>query len=122
MAHDFVLSYPDIFNFLMFFPSELGSSELNDYKGCKAYSYFINGWLGLISYHHIDEKSKLCLLRADCRPSQRLNDTQHKIWVCVSKSDHKLKKAHCSCMAGMSETCNHVAALFFVLKLLLPVD
>ena len=108
-----MISYPDIFNFLMFFPSELGSSELNDYKSCKAYSYFINGWLGPISYHPIDEKSKFCLLRADCRPSQRLNDTRHKIWVCVSKSDHKIKKAHCSCMAGMSETCNHVAALFF---------
>ena len=27
-----VLSYPDIFNFLMFFPSELGSKDLSDYK------------------------------------------------------------------------------------------
>ena len=74
-----MISYPDIFNFLMFFPSELGSSELNDYKSCKAYSYVINGWLDPISYHPIDGKSKFCLLRADCRPSQRLNDTRHKI-------------------------------------------
>ena len=27
-----VLSYPDIFNFLMFYPSELGSKDLSDYK------------------------------------------------------------------------------------------
>ena len=34
-----MISYPDIFNFLMFFPSELGRSEFNDYKSCKVYSY-----------------------------------------------------------------------------------
>ena len=26
-------------------------------------------------------------------------------------SDHTIKTAHCSCTAGMSATCNHVAAL-----------
>ena len=42
-----------------------------------------------------------------------LRDTPHKVWVCVLKSDHTIKTAHCSCMAGMSATCNHVAALLF---------
>ena len=32
MAFWSVLSYPDIFNFLMFYPSELGSKDLSDYK------------------------------------------------------------------------------------------
>ena len=108
-----MISYGDIFNFLMFKPSELGSSDLNDYKNSKAYSYFANGWLGCISYHNIDKHSKYCFLQADCRPSERLRDTPHKVWVCVLKSDHTIKTAHCSCMAGMSATCNHVAALLF---------
>ena len=34
----------DIFSYLMFFPSELGSTDLSDYKECKAYIYFSNGW------------------------------------------------------------------------------
>ena len=35
-----------VFNFLSFHPSELGSSDLSDYKTSKAYIYFNRGWLG----------------------------------------------------------------------------
>ena len=31
--------YPDIFNYLIVFPSELGSKDLNGYKNSRAYSY-----------------------------------------------------------------------------------
>ena len=31
--------YPEIFNYLMFFPSKLGSNDLNYYENSKAYSY-----------------------------------------------------------------------------------
>ena len=34
--------YPDIFNHLMFFFSEPGSKDFNDYKNSKAYSYHVN--------------------------------------------------------------------------------
>ena len=37
--------YPDIFNYLTSFPSELGSKDLNDYKNSKAYSYRKSSWL-----------------------------------------------------------------------------
>ena len=40
-----IVLYPDIFNYLTFYPSELGSTDLSDYKACKAYSYFKCGWL-----------------------------------------------------------------------------
>ena len=40
-----ILSYPDIFDFLMLYPSELGSKDLNDYKNNEAYSYYKLGWL-----------------------------------------------------------------------------
>ena len=39
----FMISYGDIFNFLLFNPSELGSSDLNGIKNSKDYSYFANG-------------------------------------------------------------------------------
>ena len=41
-----LILYADIFNFLTFNPSELGSTDFNDYKNSKAYSYFNRGWLG----------------------------------------------------------------------------
>ena len=63
--------HPDIFNYLMFFPSELGSKDLiNDYKNSKAYSYYKSGWLGQLWYHCIDGRGKFCVLKADCRKSQ----------------------------------------------------
>ena len=34
-----MLSYTEIFNFLMFHSRELGSKDLSDYKNSKAYSY-----------------------------------------------------------------------------------
>ena len=33
-----MILYPDIFSYLVFNPSELGSNDLSDYKNCKAYS------------------------------------------------------------------------------------
>ncbi len=36
-------SYPEIFNFLSFPPSELTNNDLSDYKTYKAYSYYANG-------------------------------------------------------------------------------
>ena len=45
--------YPDIFNYLMFFSSELGSKDLNDCKNSKAYSYYKSGWLQPLLYHNL---------------------------------------------------------------------
>ena len=47
------LLYPDIFNYLMFYPSELGSTDLSDYKNSKAYSYYKCGWLQPLLYHNL---------------------------------------------------------------------
>ena len=105
--------YPDIFNYLMFFPSELGSKDLNDYKNCKAYSYFKSGWLEQLWYHCIDSDSLFCVIKAQCRKSQNIRDTCHKLWLVIEKKSAHIRSCHCTCMAGMSETCNHVAAAMF---------
>uniref|UniRef100_A0A669BC23 SWIM-type domain-containing protein n=2 Tax=Oreochromis niloticus TaxID=8128 RepID=A0A669BC23_ORENI len=42
--------------------------------------------------------------------SQRLNELRP--WVIVSTTG-KVEAAHCTCMAGVAETCTHVAALLF---------
>ena len=56
----------------------------------------------VINYNSIDDSSLYSLLRADCRPSERLNKLPQKVWVCLMKRDGKIKSAHWSCMAGMS--------------------
>ena len=55
-----MLSYPDIFDFLMFYPSELGSKDLSDYKNSKAYSCYESGWLQPLQYHNLSG-SKYCV-------------------------------------------------------------
>ena len=40
-----MLLYPDIFNCLMFYPTQFSSTDLSDYKNSKAYSYYNYGWL-----------------------------------------------------------------------------
>ena len=40
-----MLLYPGIFNYLMYFSSELTGKDLNDYKNSNAYSYHKSGWL-----------------------------------------------------------------------------
>ena len=106
-----MLLYPDIFNYLMFFPSELCSKDLNDYKNSKAYSYHKSGWLQPLLYHNLTG-SNFCILKGECRKSQSVNDPFQKFWIILEKSA-KIRSCHCNCMAGMSETCNNVAAAMF---------
>ena len=108
-----MLMYPDIFTYLSFYPSELPSKDLSDYKNCKAYSYYKNGWLQPLLFHPITEKSKYAVFKGECRKSEKINDPFHKFWVVVEKNSSKIRSAHCTCMAGMSQTCNHVASALF---------
>jgi len=44
--------------------------------------------------------------------SQRLNDSASHVWV-LAELDGKVICAHCTCVAGLSETCSHVGAICF---------
>ena len=106
---DYVVPDP----YLMFNPGELSSSDLNDYKTSKGYSFFSCGWIGAVSYYPINSTSLYCLLKTDCRHSESLNSPPHKLWAIIVKKDAKIKAAHCDCMAGMSGTCLHIAGMLF---------
>ena len=106
-----MLTYPDIFNYLMFFPAELGSSDLSDYKLCKAYSYFKNGWLAPLLCHNLSG-SKYFIFKGNCSKSMAVNEPKHKLWIIMEK-EGKIKSCHCECFNGLSQTCNHVAAALY---------
>ena len=84
-----MLLYPDIFNYLMFFPSELGSKDLNDQKNSKAYSYHKSGWLQPLLYHN-RTGSKFCILKGKSRKSQSVHDPFHKLCTILEKSDGRV--------------------------------
>ena len=95
----------------MFPPSELGSKDLNDYKNSKAYSYYKSEWLQPLQYHNLSG-SKYCIIREKCRKSHSIKDPFHKLWIILEKTA-KIRTLHCTCMAGMGEACNHVAAAIY---------
>ena len=99
--------------FLMFHPSELKSDDFSDYKVCKAYSYYCDGWLMPLQLRNISVDNPYCIIRGKCRKSQKVNDPYHRLWLVIEKKDGKILCGHCSCMAGMGQTCNHVAAGLF---------
>ena len=63
--------------------------DLSDYKGSKAYSYFKQGWLSNISYHSLGSSKY-----------ERLRNSPHKLWVCLSKKEGKVIIAHCTSTMG----------------------
>ena len=95
----------------MFFPSELGSKDLNDYKNCKACSYHKSGRLQPLLYHNLTG-SNFCILKGECRKSQSVNDPFQKLCIILEKSA-EIWSCQCTCMVGMGETCNHVDAKMF---------
>ena len=54
--------YPDIFSYLVFNQSELGSNDLGDYKNWKGYSCYMSGWLQPLMYHNLTG-SKFCIFK-----------------------------------------------------------
>ena len=84
----------------MFFPSELGSKDLNDYKNSKAYSYYKSGWLQPLYYHAINMNSKFCIIRTECRKSQNIRDSYHKLWIVVEKKTAIINPHVLCCVLG----------------------
>ena len=87
---------------------------MNDYKNSKAYRYHKSGLLQPLLYHNLTG-SNFCTLTGEYKKSQKCNDLFHKLCIILEKSAIS-RSCHCTCMAGMSETCNHVAAAIFRVK------
>ena len=92
----------------MFYPTQLGSTDLSDHKNSKAYSYCKSGWLQPLYFHKLSG-IKYCIFKRECRQSQRLNEINKKLWIIMEESG-KTRSCHCTCMASMGHSCNDVAA------------
>ena len=105
-----MLSYLDIFNYLMFYPKQIGSTHLC-HKNSKAYSYYKSGWHQPLYFHKLSG-IKYCILKREYRQSQRTNEINHKLWIIMEKSG-KIRSSHCTRMAVRGQSCNHVAAAIY---------
>ena len=108
---------------------------IGQYKLRKAYSFFGSGFVDKIFVRSLDEnlnKNKnlninlnknlninlnknLTLIKSSVTPSQRINEDKHKLWILFS-ADHNIITAHCTCTAGFSQCCNHIAAVLYKIE------
>ena len=77
-----------------------------EYKEGKAYRYFADGFMGEIFINEVNDKSQICILKAKCLPSQRVNNKQHDVWCIVEESSDtqiggKVIAGYCTCTAGL---------------------
>ena len=52
------------------------------------------------------------IFNGECKQSQKINEINHKLWIIMEKSV-KIRSCHCTCMAGIGQSCNHVAAAMY---------
>ncbi|XP_067933338.1 uncharacterized protein [Watersipora subatra] len=74
-----------------------------------------------VFFHDIRD-TDACYFKSTCTPSQRANDIPHSQWIKVPKSSGVVQSAFCSCVAGLSQTCNHIAALMFKIESAFRLD
>ena len=109
LAHAFIPRHFHLFNVSFF--RAWWQRLLNDYTYSRAYSYHKSGRLQPQLYHNLTG-SDFTILKGECRKSQSVDDPFHKLWIILEKSA-KIWLYQCTCMAGMGERCNHVAAAMF---------
>ena len=100
-----------MFNYLMFYPTKLGSTDLSDNKDSKACSYYKSGWLQPLYFRKFSG-IKYCIFQGECRQSKRINGINHKLWIIMEKSG-KVISCHCTCMSGMGQSCNHIGVAIY---------
>ncbi|XP_060601622.1 uncharacterized protein LOC132754891 [Ruditapes philippinarum] len=84
---------------------------MKNYKSLEAHNLFISGWVQTVFHLEIKGTSNL-LMKANVKPSFRVNEDPHQSWVAISK-EGDIISAHCDCKAGLGESCSHVAAMLF---------
>ena len=102
------VTYEQIYDFLVN-SVHSSNSKQNAFKSLDAYhTVCAAGWLSSLE---VKEWKGGVIVRGDVKPSQR-SGILYKAWVALKKSG-AVVSGHCTCMAGISEACNHVGALLY---------
>lgn len=122
----------DIADYMIHSVSPFTERFLDNIKGTEAFKYFESGFVldvgskivntsvivkGTVS---MNESISYLIGMNECvnvkvKHSQRMNDAPLKTWI-LAKMDGKIICAHCTCVAGLSESCSHVGAICFAIN------
>ncbi|XP_046840588.1 uncharacterized protein LOC124434733 [Xenia sp. Carnegie-2017] len=106
------VSYIDICMYLLFSVSPYTNEQLKNYKSLDSYQNFVNG---RVREMLVKKYGDHCLLIAKVNHSQRMSEKPLTPCV-VCEKNGKVLTAHCDCMAGIGESCSHVASLLWAVE------
>ena len=110
----FCFSYPDIVVYLLHTTSFVTLEEVKNYKSLQSYKYFTSGWVLEVEWKEYCEDS-IVLVRGRVRHSFAASKPPVQPWILLG-SNGTVIVAHCTCMAGLAETCSHVGAVLHWLE------
>ena len=97
------ISWPDIYNYLIEYPSVFSKESLKAYKLLEGHNFFISGHVQGAYYQDFSSTNQeFCFIKSEVLPSQRQGSKQklYKVWVCIHKQKGWILTANCTCMAG----------------------
>ena len=100
-------SYPDITFYLLHTTSFVTLEEVK--KSLLSFKYFTSGWVLEVEWKKYAVEG-VVLIIGKVRHSYAANKTPLRPWILV-RSNGSIIVAHCTCMAGLAETCSHVGAI-----------
>ena len=96
-------------------------NEFKNYESLDAYDRFVSGWVRKVEAVNIYSNSdnnkvlKFVVVRSRVNHSQRLSESPVSSWIICGKNGEVIS-CHCTCMAGLGETCSHVASTMFFIE------
>ena len=104
-----------IYHYLVETPGVFTRESMKNRKSLEAHNQFISGWIRTM-YHYQKTRSNFVILKAVVMPSQRLIEDPRVPWIAVNSLSTMIETAHCSCMAGLGESCSHIGAILFKIE------
>lgn len=113
------VDFNDIYEYLVTRTSFLTRQQIKNKKSLEAYNFVVSGWVKepYVKPVYTDE----VIVVGDVNHSQSLSLGPLTAWL-LMKADGRVVHGHCLCMAGLGETCSHIAALLFYMQLRLEVE
>ena len=107
------VSYIHVGMYLLFTSSAYTQDQLMDYKNMDCYQKFTSGWVKEVYVKKGPDERMMIIGKVN--HSQRLSEKPLTPWV-ICEASGQVRAGHCDCMAGLGETCSHVACLLWAIE------
>ena len=61
------ITYPDIYHYLIEYPSQFSKESLKAYKSLESYNFFVSGHVQNVYNHEVEKKSMFCFIKMEVR-------------------------------------------------------